>query len=365
MYHTPEIVKDLADHFGWSKIAMIVGDQTTYGQEAHDLEKKLHDKDLDVVFIAEDKGDSFEQTRALAEEIKSAKERVLFMVGDESFKRRVVCASRVVGTNIGITFITEGAHSQGWLIHEDSKLPSEECTPADMEESFVGAINIVDSDTPLHGEEDLHLDCFEDETAKSFYELATRAAHDGFPAGDNSTAVRKHYDVFAKAADGACAMAFAFRHVLATGVTAEELRKPSEEVYEQLHHALRIDTDFRGASGPVHFVGNDEVGHILVLQRVANEDDETKDSMPWIDSAVGIKFANGTFLELETAGGLSDDAFQEAHEEQEAQFPFEALQVSLVVLFICCPFCFALCYVWRRHSAKGSQTGKADGKGEV
>jgi len=168
MYATPAIVKALTDNFGWAKVAMVVGDQAKYGEEAHALEKKLKDKGLDVVYMAEDKGDSFTQTRALAEEFKSAKERVLFMIGDESFKRRVVCASRVVGANIGITWITEGAHSHGWLTHEDEKISEAECTAANMEESFAGALNIVDSDTPLGGQEELALGFFGDETSRSF-----------------------------------------------------------------------------------------------------------------------------------------------------------------------------------------------------
>jgi len=366
MYRTPYVMKALADNLGWAQVAMVVGDQTKYGVAAHALEKKLKDKGMNVVFMAEDKGDSFVQTRALAEELKSNKERVLFLIGDESFKRRVVCASRVVGANLGITWITEGAHSHGWLVHQDEKITEAECTAGNMEESFDGALNIVDSDTPLDGEEELPLECFEGETSKSFMALAHKHAVEGFPAGDNSTAVQKRFDVFGKAADGACAMALAMRRVLGAGVTAPELRKPSEEVYEQLHHALREDTDFRGASGHVHFDGNDEIGHLLIQQRRANADEETKDKLPWVDVTVGVQFYNGTLM-FEINGGLSDAAFQEATQEVEAEFPFAALQVSLVILFICCPFCFALCYVWRRHASKSAQNGKADGptKGEV
>jgi len=362
MQATPYIMKGLAAHFGWDRVAIVVGDQTTYGVEAHALEKKFKEKDLDVVYMAEDKGDSFTQTKALVEELKSAKERVLFLVGDESFKRRAVCASRVVEANLGITWIIEGAHSHGWLTHADPKMPpNDECNAAGLEESFNGALNIVDSDTPLEGEEELPLDCFEDETAKSFYEKAARAAAEGF-AGDNATMAQKRFDVFSKAADGHCAMAFAMRRMIGTGVTAPELRKPSEEIYEQFHTALRHDTAFRGASGPVSFEGNDAVGHTIINQRRANTDDETKDTMPWVDATVGIQFFNGTLM-LEMNGGLSDDAYEEAHQEVEAEFPFAALQISLVVLFICCPFCFALCYVYQKSSAKKAQ--KADGKGEV
>lgn len=58
MQGTPGVVKALADRFGWTRVALVVGDETRYGPEAHALEKLIQDEGLDVVYMAEGKGGS-------------------------------------------------------------------------------------------------------------------------------------------------------------------------------------------------------------------------------------------------------------------------------------------------------------------
>jgi len=364
MRQTPALVKGFANMFGWSQVTIVADDSAASKARAKVLNDQLSataedDVSLNVDLI-EDRGTDFSSAEALAEDFRSKKRRVIFMVGDEGFKRRVVCASRVVGANSGITWLTEGTESDGWLTRGNDV--SGRCSAAEMEESYQGAFNIVGEQWSPEHDEEAPLDCFADHTAKSFKELIDQALSTGFPEGDNSTVVEHRYDVAAKAADGTCVFAYTIARMLSSGRTPEELRNTeSSERYREFVASMKQDTLFRGASGRVEFQGNDVPGAVSVRQRRANSDEMTKASQPYVMLEVGIAFANGT-MALDLNGGVNDEAFQPALEEEQAQFPFEALQVLIVVVFICCPFCIGLCFVWQRKKRSVDPSARNDAK---
>merc|ERR1712232_444699 len=164
---TPRILAGFAAQFGWNQITLVV-DQRVHNEDYASFLFNSKDSEA-MVGVSVDRIDAdsegFSGAEAVAEEFRSKKRRVIFLIGDEVFKRRVVCASRVVGANLGITWITEGKESEGWLTVEDAEI-SDRCTAADMEESFNGALNIAGQEWAA--DEDAPLDCFEDHTVKSF-----------------------------------------------------------------------------------------------------------------------------------------------------------------------------------------------------
>lgn len=363
MKSTPGLVKGMAEKHAWGQITLLVDDFKPADDHAQHLLSVMSEMEGINVDKIDATGRDFSSAEAVAEDFRNKKRRVIFLIGDEAFKRRVVCASRVVGANLGITWITEGKEPEGWLTVEDNALAGR-CTAADMEESYQGAINIVGQE--WSADEDTPLDCFKDETAKSFKDRVMAAFQDGFPAGDNSTMVDERFDVAAKAADGTCVLAFTIARLLGAGMTLEELRNLDSAGYSQFVTSMKSDTSFVGASGRVHFQGNDLPGAVVVRQRRANADEETMLAKPWLMQDVANDFGNGTVV-FDLNGGLSTEAYQPAKEEVVEEFPFEVVQVLIVFLFICCPFCAGLVYVWYRfkqnrksdENSKGRAAGTA------
>jgi len=366
MRQTPALVKGLANLFGWSQVTIVVEDTDSSKAKANYLKDQLSGimEDGENIDIIEDRSTDFASARAVAEDFRGKKRRVIFMIGDEGFKRRVVCASRIVGANLGITWLTEGTESEGWLTSNSESDVGGQCTAAEMEESYQGALNIAGRSWTSEHEEEAPLDCFQDHTAKSFRELVDQALSNGFPEGDNSTIVEHRYDVAAKAADGTCVLAYTIARLLSAGRTPEELRNTeSTERYKEFVQSMKQDTRFRGASGRVEFQGNDVPGSLSVRQRRPNPDEMTMAMQPYVMQEIGIAFANGTMV-LDLNGGVNDEAFKPALEDEKAEFPFEVIQVLVVFMFICCPFCIGICYVWRRFSQKRSvdTPGRNDAK---
>ena len=102
--------------------------------------------------------------RASIEDFQKDQWRVSSTSGVRGFMHRVVCTSRVVSAVSVMTGSPTGLN----LRVDDSEHPALDasCTPTATEESYDGAINIVGADGAVEHEEELPLDCFQDQTSR-------------------------------------------------------------------------------------------------------------------------------------------------------------------------------------------------------
>jgi len=331
LVHSIDVIKALHAMFKWSRITIVSGSPSTYRAEVELLQQKLMDNDISTDYYSS-YDVTFGETRSMVDAFRKEKRRVIYLVGEETFFRRVICASITTGANLGITWLYDGIQSNNWWTVDDPSLLSEEsdCTGAAITESFQGALNIVNLGQRLPENADLPLDCFEGYTATTFLELMEQHLLDGYPVpGNNETMVaRPHMELLAHAADGVCAFAKTMGYLMGPPVSAsiDDLRKPSPELYSAFVDYMKNDLVFQGVSGKVNFTGNDK-SEPLALKQVQGQD----------SLIVGYAFSSNGSVRMDVNGGPSNASWQEAYPDPTAYFPFLVFQVLIPLLCICCP----------------------------
>eukprot|EP00929_Paragymnodinium_shiwhaense_P122713 TRINITY_DN9570_c0_g2_i2.p1 TRINITY_DN9570_c0_g2~~TRINITY_DN9570_c0_g2_i2.p1 ORF type:complete len:1321 (+),score=343.38 TRINITY_DN9570_c0_g2_i2:87-4049(+) len=324
------IVKALAELYGWVQITIVSGSPALFATEVERMQASLKSVGLaSDNYYSYDR--SWEETRDMMNGIVASKRRVLMVMGEEPYFRRLVCASLVVGANKGITWIYSGIHSKSWWVVDDRELLLLEptCTGVAISESFQGALNIAGLGRPTPQDEDKPLDCFRGYTSKTFLEDLDKHLLDGYPVpGDNTTAVPRPYmELRAHAADGVCALAKTMQYLMAEprSVSLEDLQKPGAALYKDFVQHLKTDLTFQGVSGRVNFTGNIKP-EPLALRQVKDGD----------FVMVGIVFPNQT-MRLGENGGPTNESWQPALPNEKPYFPYFVFQIMVPLLVICCP----------------------------
>jgi len=295
-------------------------------------------RSLDVTSVtssSEDIEDILQTTTSLAD----AKHRLVLVVGREQFWRKVICASKVARVTKGMTWIFPGAQRASWWSDDDPDLLAvqPECSSTVITEYVQGAITISDHGRPLGDQGSDLLSCLYGETADSFADLVNDYWSSGYPFNsgvEGSASAASDFQSFvAHGADAVCAVAYMMQHMLAEGYPVEDLRQPTQEIFDEMISFLRGGTSFSGVSGQVVFEGNTKPGNLAIGQI-------TGDTHRW----VGSINSSGT-VDLALNGGLSNQSWSPAPEVEEDRSSFNVLwiQVGVPVLFCLTPVVFAFC----------------------
>jgi hypothetical protein len=110
-----EIGNDFAD---WTHVAVISGDPGVYRTPGEKLMADLTEKGLPSSY-----GFAYEEPWQdivnLVDSLRMLKRRVIFVMGTESYFRKIICASMVVAANKGIVWLSEGAWRETWWQKRD------------------------------------------------------------------------------------------------------------------------------------------------------------------------------------------------------------------------------------------------------
>jgi hypothetical protein len=115
-----DIIKQLGEEVAdWSFVAIVSGDPAAYRDEAEQKVAALSERGLggDYWYAYETKWD---EIVTMVDELRMQKQRVIFLMGSESYVRKVICASMVVQANKGITWLSEGAWRESWWTVSDA-----------------------------------------------------------------------------------------------------------------------------------------------------------------------------------------------------------------------------------------------------
>jgi len=322
-----EMLEQIVKQYGWRQVTIVSADPAKYRPQVEYYQAGLLAAGVATSYFSSF-DNTFEETLAMVNGFVAEKQRVIMMIGDESFMRRVVCGSRVADANLGITWLYEGILSNQWWTVDDASLLAEQptCTGVAISESFQGAINFAGLGVALPNEQDLPLDCFEGHTSTSFLELLDQHLVDGYPTvGNNETMVaRPHMELRAHSADGVCALAKTMAHFMLEH-TVNELRNPTTEFYQEFVTYMKEGLAFQGVSGWVNFTGNDKP-EAISMKQVRGPELVT----------IGMAFPNGS-IQMDMNGGLANDSWAPAKEDPKESFPWLVFKILTPLLCVCCP----------------------------
>jgi hypothetical protein len=113
---TPKVsvIQEIGDTFAeWTHVAVISGDPAVYRIDGEQLMADLTAKGLssDYGFAYDAQWD---EIVGLVDSLRMLKRRVIFVMGSESYFRKIICASMVVAANKGIVWLSEGAWREHW-----------------------------------------------------------------------------------------------------------------------------------------------------------------------------------------------------------------------------------------------------------
>jgi hypothetical protein len=97
----------------WSHVAVISGDPGKYRVPGEQLVSELIDQGMpsDYGFAYET---IWDEIVGLVDSLRLLKRRVIFVMGSESYFRKIICATMVVAANKGIVWLSEGAWREQW-----------------------------------------------------------------------------------------------------------------------------------------------------------------------------------------------------------------------------------------------------------
>jgi len=336
------ILAQLAKQFAWTEVKLVYHESfLSQGDAQYTSFFDQHGIQFSVTPFSGDFADAV----SIFEYMNSNKYRVVYFIGDEQTFRKLVCAAITTNTKKGITWISEGVHSEAWWTVNDADLRSEhpECTANTIAEHMQGAINIKGMGAPVPYDEkamNTELTCFKGYTPKTFSDLVQKHMQEGYPLGEAGTEVERPFtSVLNYGADGTCALVLAVRHMLFTkGKTIDDVRRLDESNYEEIQKYIKDSLSFDGSSGPVSFTGNDNPGTLGVYQLMGQED-VLVGTVGWND-AKNLD-VDQNLMDIYN-GGVRNESWTEADEDPPppaAYFPWDAVKVLSRVIPIGCP-CF-------------------------
>jgi hypothetical protein len=138
-----DVIQEIGETFAdWTHVAVISGDPGIYRTPGEQLVSQLTDKGLpsDYGFAYDAQ---WEEIVGLVDSLRMLKRRVIFVMGSESYFRKIICASMVVAANKGITWLSEGSWREHWwqkgdlIIDTLETWVTQDSTRADMKEALV------------------------------------------------------------------------------------------------------------------------------------------------------------------------------------------------------------------------------------
>jgi hypothetical protein len=109
-------VKAIGDNFSWQHIIIVSSDAAEARAEAEQIETGLKDQGFSTEYILGLAND-FDKLKDVFAQIKEStrgKQRNVFVVGAETFYRKLLCAAVVTGNKEGITWISHGTWRNEW-----------------------------------------------------------------------------------------------------------------------------------------------------------------------------------------------------------------------------------------------------------
>jgi len=110
---------DMGQQFSWDHISIISGDPSRYRSQAEGFQKDLMELGFTTEYVFS-YDTEWEQIVEMMDLLRQNKRRVFFVIGTETYFRRVICASLVVKANTGITWISEGTWRHQWYKESDN-----------------------------------------------------------------------------------------------------------------------------------------------------------------------------------------------------------------------------------------------------
>jgi hypothetical protein len=329
--NVPALIKEFSDMWSWDNIVIVSGDPSVYRAEAEHLQAALVNLGIMADYV-----NSYDtewlQIKEMMAGLKTQKKRYLYVMSTEAFFRKVICGSILAEANIGITWLSEGTRHHEWWKDADPELLAlaPECTPEELTLSYEGGINFAGLGRPTEVNMTDPLDCFQSQTAESMLAMIDQHLVEGYPSGDNVTAVPSPYhDLKAHAADATCVFMYTVKHLLLhEGKTIDEIRRPNEDTYNLFVNHIKTGISFNGVSGKVQFSGNDKPAYLAVRQ--VREGAEL---------LVGVKWMNST-SDLTINDGPTNASWNPAFPDPPpppSNFPYWAFQAFVPIMCVCCP----------------------------
>merc|ERR1712136_226444 len=184
--------------------------------------------------------DNFAAVKDMMRTVDAEKKRRLVVLGDESFFRTLLCATKVLGILPGITWVSMDSFRTSWWTQDD-----------------------VDRDRPLT--------CFPGFTSRNLSVLIQMHLAEGFPVGTGNAVDSPYPNMEGLGADGVCTIALATKEMLRRNYTLEDLYDRGPSVYGEMIDYIRNELSCEGVSGTVKFTGNDKKGYLAITQVIESE----------------------------------------------------------------------------------------------
>jgi len=329
----PDILTALQAQNGWNHLSIITDSSLTYYEEAELLQLALPDLPSTIHSVS---ANQWTDIVDVMTELKSGKRRIIYFFGGEHLYRRVICASEAAETLKGLTWISEEILSTSWWTQDDDAVmvDAPACNGAMITDLYSGALLLTGVGEPLTSDADAVLDCYTEHTSSSLQTYVKQYLPDGYPAMDpNRTGVdHPHERLVNYVVDGVCVFAKMVQDLLATGLTIDDLRSPTEEVYQLAVAEIKENVDFQGATGRVKVSGNDVPNNFGIFQVSGST-----------SSLVGIadKYDN-----VNMSSELSNSSWAAAPPDvvaEEDEFPILAVVIPSLILFFCFVICVSAC----------------------
>jgi hypothetical protein len=119
-----ELVKEIGSMVAeWNYVEVISGDPTHYRAQGEQMALDLANQGLSSEYAYAYDTD-WNQIVDLLDQLRIKKRRVIFVLGTESYFRKVICASIMVGSNTGISWLSQGTWRDGWWKTTDALMDS-------------------------------------------------------------------------------------------------------------------------------------------------------------------------------------------------------------------------------------------------
>jgi len=217
--------------------------------------------------------DNFAAVKDMMRTVDAEKKRRLVVLGDESFFRTLLCATKVLGILPGITWVSMDSFRTSWWTQDDVDMlaMAPACTGGALSEMVQGAINIAGLGAALDEDRDRPLTCFPGFTSRNLSVLIQMHLAEGFPVGDDNAVDSPYPNMEGLGADGVCTIALATKEMLRRNYTLEDLYERGPSVYGEMIDYIRNELSFEGVSGTVKFTGNDKKGYLAITQVIESE----------------------------------------------------------------------------------------------
>eukprot|EP00933_Yihiella_yeosuensis_P052686 TRINITY_DN507_c0_g1_i11.p1 TRINITY_DN507_c0_g1~~TRINITY_DN507_c0_g1_i11.p1 ORF type:complete len:1432 (-),score=300.11 TRINITY_DN507_c0_g1_i11:1113-5198(-) len=116
-----KVIREVGSRYGWTRIFVVSGDVQEYGTEAEGYAKTFRSLGFQVDYLS-GSNRNWNSIVAIMNTIKSTtqgEDRVVFVVGSETYFRKLVCASITQGLKKGLVWLSQGTWRHEWWKKSD------------------------------------------------------------------------------------------------------------------------------------------------------------------------------------------------------------------------------------------------------